>query len=155
MATWALAAIIRRSRTSNSYVARKEMISSAANPYADTSIFSVVGNDVLMGYFGEDRLVGGSGNDKFNGGAAIDTLYGQSGADQFYAKDLMNRDIIKDWEDGIDLLNFSIVDDVTSFADINVSNGSLGAFVWWDNPSHGFWLEGQATNVVDATDFIF
>ena len=126
-----------------------------ANLDGNTSIFSGGGNDVLIGFNGADRLVAGTGDDRISGGNNNDSIWGQAGADQFFATNTMGRDFIKDWEDGADLLNFSAVGAVNSFADVTVTNGSLGAFVWWDDPANGFWLEGQATSVVDASDFIF
>lgn len=65
--------------------------------------------DRLFGGGGEDTLRGGTGADVLNGGAGGDILSGGGGADVFVfaagARDA--RDVITDFEDGVDLLDVS------------------------------------------------
>lgn len=75
------------------------------------------GNDMLYGGFGADYLVGGngndvidgsSGNDTINGGNGDDTMSGGSGADVFiFAQTESGADVISDFEDGVDVMDFS------------------------------------------------
>jgi Ca2+-binding RTX toxin-like protein len=92
-------------------------------------------NDKLYGYAGNDELNGGSGNDSLYGGAGNDELYGDAGADSLnggLGKDTMfggagadtfvftlskdssakgsRADIIKDFEQGFDLIDLSAID---------------------------------------------
>ena len=125
------------------------------------TVYGYGGNDIMIGFNGKDRLIGGTGDDRISGGVNNDLIYGEAGADTFYAINMMGRDEVMDWEDGVDKLDMRSTSGAKSFADINVSNGSKGAFVWWDadanggGAANGFWLVGQPTSVVDATDFIF
>ncbi len=66
-------------------------------------------NDRLFGGGGEDTLRGGSGADVLNGGAGDDILSGDAGADIFvFAAGARGaRDVITDFEDGVDLLDVS------------------------------------------------
>lgn len=57
--------------------------------------------------FGDDLVVGGAGNDVFHVGAGNDTMSGGADADTFYFADLINNDIITDFELGVDALRFS------------------------------------------------
>lgn len=76
------------------------------------------GNDWLFGGEGNDRLVGGAGNDWLNGGDGNDVLESGTGADwmtggggadvfAFRTADLPGtRDVITDWQTGVDKLSF-------------------------------------------------
>ena len=70
------------------------------------------GADVLYGGEGNDKLKGGNGNDTLVGGAGKDALIGGAGADTFVflaASDSAAgaADRIKDFEQGVDLIDFS------------------------------------------------
>ena len=65
------------------------------------------GHDVLDGGTGKDTMNGGNGDDTLIGGAGDDQLRGGNGADVFVFASGMNRDTLHDFEDGIDLLDFS------------------------------------------------
>ena len=113
------------------------------------------GDDILFGFGGNDRLSGGNGKDKFNGGTGNDVLIGGADEDIFYGINGMGRDQITDWEDGLDTINLGSVSGVSSFADVSVTSGSLGTFVYWGTGADGFWLTGTPTSAVDAGDFVF
>ena len=70
------------------------------------------GDDALAGGTGDDFLGGGGGDDRLNGGIGNDVLVGNGGADrfQFYSFRNGERDVIRDFEDGVDLID--IKDDV-------------------------------------------
>lgn len=64
-----------------------------------------LGNDLLRGGQNEDILDGGDGNDTLYGDFGVDTLIGGSGSDQFVLSDKPGKDIINDFQDGIDQLS--------------------------------------------------
>ena len=63
------------------------------------------GKDTLAGGNGDDVLDGGAADDILNGGDRNDTLTGGSGADVFRFQDDFGRDIILDFEAGLDTIN--------------------------------------------------
>jgi hypothetical protein len=66
------------------------------------------GADTLIGGAGDDVLKGDSDGDILFGGMGDDRLYGGTERDTFQFKDLatMGNDKIKDWEDGLDTIDF-------------------------------------------------
>ncbi len=88
----------------------------------DNTIAGGAGRDVLKGFGGgdlltgrgaRDGLVGGGGNDKLKGGRGGDTLFGGTGqdklfggrgADEFIFKGNSGRDVVRDFQDGVDQL---------------------------------------------------
>ena len=73
----------------------------------DDDLFGQGGEDVLIGGDGVDRLDGGRDADVLIGGAGNDFLFGGAGADIFLFEPIedMGLDRIKDWQDGIDLID--------------------------------------------------
>jgi serralysin len=74
-------------------------------------------NDLLDGGPGDDTLAGDRGNDKLNGGLGPDILRGGTGSDTFDYNFLAdsgtgvgNRDIIADFERGLDKIDLSTID---------------------------------------------
>lgn len=77
-------------------------------------LYGNLGEDTLEGGTGDDQLYGGRDNDFVSGGFGNDTVYGDlgndiltggSGADVFgLGTSTQDRDIITDFEDGVDLL---------------------------------------------------
>jgi Ca2+-binding RTX toxin-like protein len=71
----------------------------------------------LLGFGGNDTLIGGSGTDALFGGAGKDQLTGGAGQDSFVYTALSNsgitasaRDLIADFEQGIDHIDLSFID---------------------------------------------
>jgi hypothetical protein len=82
------------------------------------------GADVLCGYRGNDQLDGGSAADQLFGGAGKDILTGGTGADSFLFASTSDsgvtrsaRDIITDFQQGIDVISLAAID-------ANTTNGS-------------------------------
>jgi Ca2+-binding RTX toxin-like protein len=97
-------------------------------------LFGGEGDDVLFGRLGNDRLEGGEGDDTLRGGANNDQLFGGDGEDVLYGgigRDTLtggadadrfvfaatvetpagvNRDIIADFQKGLDLIDLSRID---------------------------------------------
>jgi len=91
----------------------------------DDRLFGRAGNDRLEGGEGDDSLRGGSGTDQLFGGDGEDVLYGGIGrdtltggadADRFVFAATAetpagaNRDVITDFEKGLDLIDLSRID---------------------------------------------
>lgn len=64
------------------------------------------GNDVLRGNGGNDRLFGGTGNDLIDGQAGNDLLVGNGGADRFVFQPNGGDDVVADFQNNLDLLDF-------------------------------------------------
>lgn len=75
------------------------------------------GNDSITGSAAGNRLSGGGGNDTLTGGAGADVLSGGAGADRFDFNAIGEsgvgaaaRDVITDFQSGVDKLDFSTID---------------------------------------------
>lgn len=93
------------------------------------------GNDVLFGGTGADTIDGGNNNDIINGGRGKDILTGGAGFDSFDYNEVQdslpggNRDIITDFEQGIDKIDLIGIDaDISTGADedFKLITGALG-----------------------------
>lgn len=148
------------------------------------------GLDRLLGASGDDLLRGGAGNDALNGGADQDILQGDLGrdtltggteADVFRFLDVSDstvglggRDVIGDFEDGVDLIDLSMIDAGTglgnqafTFIGTAAYSGAGGELRYTQSPNttvlradiDGDGIDDMAisirgTNALDATDFI-
>ena len=86
------------------------------------------GDDRLIGNDGDDSLDGGTGDDSLNGGMGNDTLIasqgdklliGDNGADVFLIESIEGRNVISDFELGVDLLG---IPDNISLENLNITN---------------------------------
>jgi Ca2+-binding RTX toxin-like protein len=75
------------------------------------------GHDVLNGGGDDDTLHGGAGHDTLHGGWGADFLVGGAGADVFSFTNPGGRDVVADFEDGLDLLRLE-VPGITDFAQL-------------------------------------
>ena len=93
----------------------------------DDRLVGEAGNDFLFGESDDDTLVGGDGDDILNGGLGRDILWSGTGADIFEFLDVAesgtgsDRDVIKDFEQGLDLIDLSAMG-ATSFSDSGFTN---------------------------------
>jgi Ca2+-binding RTX toxin-like protein len=79
------------------------------------------GNDRLFGGAGRDRLNGGKGNDHLSdGGGSQDRLTGGAGADVFIMANDSNKDIITDFENGLDLIDMRAEGEIF-FTDLEIT----------------------------------
>lgn len=99
----------------------------------DDFVFGGGGSDVLNGEAGNDWLEGSWGRDEMNGGTGLDTLVSTSGfdnmtggadADTFMFKDVSKGGFILDWQDGVDKIDLSRLENVDDFDDIAISQNS-------------------------------
>ena len=98
------------------------------------------GADMLNGGEGGDKLQGGDGNDTLAGGAGRDLLFGGTGSDIFAFLEASDsgatgpqRDIIRDFESGVDMIDLSAID-----ADTGVGGDQAFTFI-----TGGFTAAGQ------------
>ena len=84
-------------------------------------LFGAGGDDLLLGGAGDDTLSGGEGDDTLIGGAGNDWLIGGDGADQFVFRPGFGRDVIADFEPGIDVINLAAFAELQGFADLQIS----------------------------------
>ncbi|SDD58142.1 Hemolysin-type calcium-binding repeat-containing protein, partial [Ruegeria marina] len=115
-------------------------------------LFAVNGNDDLQGGAGNDSLYGGANDDTLSGGADDDILYGGQGSDTFEFGINDGQDVIRDFEDGIDVID--LLGGLT-FASLTFSPilGGVRAEV---TSAPGSWIDfdGLAIGALDATDFV-
>ncbi|GHF70601.1 calcium-binding protein [Seohaeicola zhoushanensis] len=82
------------------------------------------GNDTVLGGDGNDRVDGQEGDDVLNGGAGSDVYNGGLGNDVFVFEADGVRDVIKDFEDGADLIDISAFG-VADFAALSMTQVSF------------------------------
>jgi Ca2+-binding RTX toxin-like protein len=110
------------------------------------------GDDTLYGEAGNDYLVGHSGNDTLDGGIGDDTLAGGSGADTFVFDGSWGDDTVTDFEDGIDLLDFT--GSGLTFGDLSISQSGSDTLVE-DAFGNSITLSGITASDITADDFLF
>lgn len=86
-----------------------------------------LGEDALSGGAGIDRLFGGDGADQLTGGQGNDRLTGGEGADRFVFDDTSENDVITDFEDGVDAIEFMI--QAFGFEDLDIVQDGTDAVV--------------------------
>ncbi len=121
------------------------------NEFAD-QLYGGAQDDLLNGGSGLDVLFGGGGEDVLNGGASSDHLTGGGGADTFQFTVTGGIDRITDWQDGIDMLNFT--SDGLGFGDFAVSTFGGGAGTKIVGGGYVVFFEGVPTADIDAADFL-
>ena len=92
------------------------------------SLTGTTGDDLLWGGTGADVLTGGAGDDVLVDGAGADTLSGGAGADLFVLLADGQRDVITDFQPGIDRLDLSAwgaIHDLSALTFTPTANGIL------------------------------
>jgi Ca2+-binding RTX toxin-like protein len=107
-------------------------------------LFGMNDNDTLNGGAGDDRIVGGNGDDTITGGAGRDVLSGGAGSDTFVYTDALDsvagatRDVINDFEHGVDKIDLSALDaipggDDDPFVIVSAFTGTAGEVRLFNN----------------------
>lgn len=109
------------------------------------------GTDTLFGGAGDDTLEGGDGADILLGGTGKDRMTGGQGADRFVFEESPGMDVITDFEDGVDAIEFMI--EAFGFEDLDVLQDGDDAVVSHAGGSVRL-LDVNALNL-DASDFEF
>ena len=116
--------------------------------------------DYLYGDAGANRLEGGAGNDYLHGragddvlvgGAGADRLVGDAGIDRFVFDDESGTDVITDFEDGVDAIEFLIGS--FGFDDLEIVRHSGDAVLSYSGGS--IRLLGADAGDLDQSDFHF
>lgn len=108
------------------------------------------GNDTLDGGLGRDTLDGGAGVDVLTGGAGADLLLGGGGADVFAFRSGQGRDVIDDFQDGIDRIRLIDRGDAAILPVIAADGGDT-VIEWGTTVIR---LTGVDAALIDAADFI-
>ncbi|MEL6885681.1 MAG: calcium-binding protein [Pseudomonadota bacterium] len=111
-------------------------------------------NDVLNGGHGNDYLKGDAGNDTLNGGTGKDKMTGGTGIDTFVFANKSGRDQITDFENGIDVMDFTAVTGVTGIADLAIAQDGTGVVISYGG-NNTLTLDNTALADIDGTDFLF
>jgi Ca2+-binding RTX toxin-like protein len=117
------------------------------------------GNDSLSGGNGNDQLIGGSGSDTLDGGNGNDLLIGGAGSDIFRFRDYSGRDIITDFELGIerdmlDLRELVLPTEFDQFMSDHVSQTNEGVSIMLSQ-DHIVILENLDMQSLSEGNFLF
>ena len=88
-------------------------------------MYGEAGRDTLNGGSGDDEMYGGEDKDTLNGGEGDDLMDGGPGADTFVFEPGNGNDYIMDFTSGVDKIDLSAFDDITSgnISDIITDDG--------------------------------
>ncbi len=109
------------------------------------------GPDRLLGGGGHDVLKGGQGRDILNGGRGHDRLIGGAGADQFVFNAHSGKDVIRDFQDGIDHIRIHAPG--LAFADLSISGDTTHTDIAFGTTT--IHLPGIDNALIGVDDFIF
>jgi Ca2+-binding RTX toxin-like protein len=109
------------------------------------------GHDRIEGEEGNDKLIGGRGNDWLAGGMGKDTLRGGLGEDVFFLAPQQGRDVILDFQNGIDLIE---LDEQLTFDNLQLSTLNTKDVLITINKPDALY-DGQALAVVKNVDIKF
>ena len=87
------------------------------------------GEDDLVGGRGDDVLKGGGGDDRIEGGKGDDRLKGQGGEDVFVFARGFGADVITDFRDGVDVLDFASHNAVSALGDLVITQVGANALI--------------------------
>lgn len=125
------------------------------------SLWGFDGNDSLTGGDGDDVLRGGNGNDALRGGAGNDTLRGDgtvlepNGSDVFiFARD-WGDDVIQDFDDGLDKLNFRDTGYTANDIGNSVTIQQSGFDTVISDGSYSITLKSTDADLITVDDFVF
>ena len=118
------------------------------------SLFGWGGDDKLYGRGGNDKLSGGEGDDFFDGGGGTDLLIGGGGADRFHFDRGEGDDLIQDFENNIDQLEFDNFGYLSNASDALSYATQVGSDVFFDFGGDGTVLvlgvtTGQLANDIE------
>ncbi len=114
------------------------------------NVIGTTGNDTLVGSALANRLEGNGGADRIEGAAGDDDLWGGTGADRFVFGAGDGVDTIGDFEDGIDLIEFTGL----TFADLSITDEAEGARIGF-GASDSVLVKNVLAADLTQDDFVF
>ncbi|MEV8467744.1 calcium-binding protein [Fluviibacterium sp. DFM31] len=117
--------------------------------------FAGADDDMMFGGGGDDALIASSGNDTLDGGAGNDFYFGGLGADVFAWTDGFGRDVVKDFTDGVDRLDFSGHSTVNALSDLTITQSGNHTIVAMVNGTDQVTLADTLASAVTGADFDF
>lgn len=112
------------------------------------------GEDDLMGGLGDDVLKGGGGDDRIEGGKGDDRLKGQGGEDMFVFAQGFGADVITDFRDGVDMLDFASHNAVSALGDLAITQVGANTLIT-DGVGGQITLLRVDANDLQEDDFLF
>jgi hypothetical protein len=112
------------------------------------------GKDTIVGTAGDDTIDGGNGKDSITGGAGNDTLTGGNGADTFIFGPGFGNDIITDFGNGPDQIQFDHTV-FANFAAVQAATHQVGADTVITHGSDSITLQHVTASSLHAGDFLF
>ncbi|MFQ5565884.1 MAG: calcium-binding protein, partial [Paracoccaceae bacterium] len=114
------------------------------------------GNDTLSGGDGDDVLRGGDGNDVLIGGRGNDTMRDGDGDNVFRFVEGDGIDIILEFDEDDDTLDFSQSAGVTGLGDLTITETSQGTLIEYGTLGDSILLrEVEADDLLEEGNFIF
>ncbi|MEM7745292.1 MAG: hypothetical protein AAF409_16430 [Pseudomonadota bacterium] len=109
-------------------------------------------SDVLYGGSQRDSLFGGAGSDTLDGGSSGDNLFGGANADTFQFRAPGGTDRVEDFEDGTDILDFSLAG--LGFGDFTIGSFGGGAGTLVQGAGFKVLLPGVDPGDISGADFV-
>ena len=122
---------------------------STSGGFADFS--GGAGNDTISGGAHADLIRGEGGDDRLLGGSGPDLLSGGAGRDTFVFRANAGRNVITDFDPGLDHLELAVREN--RFRDLDIDEVPRGLWVHWTGGS--VLLEGLSEQDFTASDVIF
>ncbi|UTW56305.1 CHRD domain-containing protein [Kordiimonas sp. SCSIO 12610] len=117
-------------------------------------IFAGNGNDTVDGGADNDIIRGGNGDDTINGGTGNDQLFGNGGADVFVFDLNAGNDTVRDFREGIDVIDLDAFD-IANFAALEAISEQVGNNVIITlDANTSITLNNTQLDDLSATDFI-
>ena len=151
-----------------------DFVGGQAPGYGNDTLHGGRGNDQMFGGGGNDYITGGEDEDIIQGGAGDDMLWGEGpnsveqppiprSADTFvFSENVWGHDTIFDFDDGLDLIDFSQHQGISGMGDFTVSQIGADTVITYDysNPLSGNFtstikLVGISAGDVGQDDFVF
>jgi Ca2+-binding RTX toxin-like protein len=116
-------------------------------------IYGGIGDDELSGNGGTDFVYGGADNDTVAGGSGFDKLTGGDGADVFLIEAGSGRDVIRDFQPGVDRIDVTALGVQLSFEHVVIEQ--MGPHTWINfRGDEGLTLYNTDASTITASDFV-
>ena len=121
----------------------------------DDRLYGGLGNDALIGGEGNDTLYGFAGDDTISGGTGNDFLSGDEGRDVFVYSSGDGDDTIRDFTDGVDMIDISTLPEATGIHHLFYTEVAGGVELDLSPRGGGtIFLRGFDLDDVDQLDFL-